>query len=73
LLTVTYPVYATAGIENALGIEGVLYVWDGDPPENQLHDRLSVQYGVGQMPEVNEVSVLPWWDEREAEPGAVIT
>jgi subtilisin family serine protease len=72
-MTVTYPVYATAGIENAFGTEGVLYVWDGDPPENQLHDGLAVKYGVGQIPEVNEVFVLPWWEEREAEPGAVIT
>lgn len=72
-LTVTYPVYATAGIENAFGTEGVLYVWDGDPPENQLHDQLAVKYGVGEFPEVNEVFVLPWWDERAVEPGTVVT
>ncbi|HSJ57094.1 MAG TPA: S8 family serine peptidase [Anaerolineae bacterium] len=72
-LTVTHPNYAVAGIENAFGTEGVLYVNDGLPAKNALHDRLAVKYGVGQPPEVNEVFVLPWWDERAAEPGTVVT
>ena len=72
-LTVTHPSYAVAGIENAFGTEGVLYVNDGVPVENQLHNQLALKYGVGQVPEVNEVLVLPWWDERAVEPGTVVT
>ncbi|MBN1659261.1 MAG: S8 family serine peptidase [Anaerolineae bacterium] len=72
-LTVTHPNYAVAGIENAFGTEGVLYVNDGPPSENWLHNWLAVKYGVGQPPEVNEVFVLPWWDERAVEPGTVVT
>ena len=47
-LTVTHPSYAVAGIENAFGTEGVLYVADEVPVENQLHNQLAVKYGVGQ-------------------------
>jgi uncharacterized membrane protein len=72
-MTVTHPSYAVAGIENAFGTEGVLYVNDGIPVENRLHNRLAIKYGIGQMPEVNEVFVLPWWDETAVEPGTVAT
>jgi len=72
-LTVTYPIWAVAGIENAFGTEGILYVNDGQPPQNALHNRLAVKYGVGEVPEINEVFVLPQWDERAAAPGTVVT
>jgi hypothetical protein len=72
-MTVTHTSFATAGIEDPFGTEGVLYVWDDDPWQNHLHNRLAVKYGVGQMPEVNEVFVLPWWDETQVKPGTVVS
>lgn len=72
-LTMTDATFAVAGIEDQTGADGILYVDEGLPAANALHDGLAVWYGAGAPPVQPAVSIEPPTAAAAGLPGEVVT
>lgn len=72
-LTMTDATFAVAGIEDQTGADGILYVDEGLPAANALHNNLAVWYGVGAPPAQPAVTIEPPTAAGAGLPGQVVT